>query len=161
MTVRVQGVNSTNPDQWETLPKKSADVAISTPAPAKIDLSKSVAATAGDDAASDAQYYSSKGYLVCGEYVLFKVEAANHGETAKGGTLTLTDVVPAGLTPVSGVTIGGHETDGTINGQNVTWTKEGLGVNETFTGYVVCKVDDNISPSMQSVRNAVYLGIPE
>lgn len=161
LTVRVQGVNSTNPDQWETLPKKSADVAISTPAPAKIDLSKSVAATAGDDAASDAQYYSSKGYLVCGEYVLFKVEAANHGETAKGGTLTLTDVVPAGLTPVSGVTIGGHETDGTINGQNVTWTKEGLGVNETFTGYVVCKVDDNISPSMQSVRNAVYLGTPE
>ena len=161
LTVRVQGVNSTNPDQWETLPKKSADVAISTPAPAKIDLSKSVAATAGDDAASDAQYYSSKGYLVCGEYVLFKVEAANHGETAKGGTLTLTDVVPAGLTPVSGVTVGGHETDGTINGQNVTWTKEGLGVNETFTGYVVCKVDDNISTSMQSVRNAVYLGTPE
>ena len=93
LTVRVQGVNSTNPDQWETLPKKSADVAISTPAPAKIDLSKSVAATAGDDAVSDAKY---KGYLVCGEYVLFKVEAANHGETAKGGTLTLTDVVPAG-----------------------------------------------------------------
>ncbi|MCI7422122.1 MAG: hypothetical protein MSA57_02670, partial [Ruminococcus sp.] len=161
LTVRVQGVNSTNPDQWETLPKKSADVAISTPAPAKIDLSKSVAATAGDDAASDAQYYSSKGYLVCGEYVLFKVEATNSGETAKGGTLTLTDVVPAGLTPVSGVTVGGHETDGTINGQTVTWTKEGLGVNETFTGYVVCKVDDNIITSMQSVRNAVYLGTPE
>lgn len=161
LTVRVQGVNSTNPDQWETLPKKSADVAISTPAPAKIDLSKNVEATAGDDAASVAQYYSNKGYLVCGEYVLFKVEAANHGETAKSGTLTLTDVVPAGLTPVSGVTVGGHETDGTINGQNVTWTKEGLGVNETFTGYVVCKVDDNISTSMQSVRNAVYLGTPE
>ena len=158
LTVRVQGVNSTNPDQWETLPKKSADVAISTPAPAKIDLSKSVAATAGDDAVSDAKY---KGYLVCGEYVLFKVEAANHGETAKGGTLTLTDVVPAGLTPVSGVTVGGHETDGTINGQTVTWTKEGLGVNETFTRYVVCKVDDNIITSMQSVRNAVYLGTPE
>ena len=161
LTVRVQGVNSTNPDQWETLPKKSADVAISTPAPAKIDLSKSVAATAGDDAASDAQYYSSKGYLVCGEYVLFKVEAANHGETAKGGTLTLTDVVPAGLTPVSGVTIGGHATDGKIDRQNVTWTKEGLGVNETFTRYVVCKVNDGISPSVQSVRNAVYLGTPE
>lgn len=110
LTVRVQGVNSTNPDQWETLPKKSADVAISTPAPAKIDLSKNVEATAGDDAASVAQYYSNKGYLVCGEYVLFKVEAANHGETAKSGTLTLTDVVPAGLTPVSGVTVGGHET---------------------------------------------------
>lgn len=89
------------------------------------------------------------------------MEATNSGETAKGGTLTLTDVVPAGLTPVSGVIIGGHETDGTINGQNVTWTKEGLGVNETFTGYVVCKVDDNISTSMQSVRNAVYLGTPE
>lgn len=161
LTVRVQGVNSTNPDQWETLPKKSADVAISTPAPAKIDLSKSVAATAGDDAASAAQYYSSKGYLVCGEYVLFKVEAANHGETAKGGTLTLTDVVPAGLTPVSGVTVGGHATDGTINGQTVTWTTEGLGVNETFTRYVVCKVDNNISTSMQSVRNVVYLGTPE
>ncbi|MCI5553298.1 MAG: hypothetical protein MR378_00120, partial [Ruminococcus sp.] len=159
LNVRVQGVNST--DQWETLPTKSADVAISTPAPAKIDLSKSVAATAGDDAASDAQYYSSKGYLVCGEYVLFKVEATNSGETAKGGTLTLTDVVPAGLKPVSGVTVGGHETDGTINGQTVTWTKEGLGVNETFTGYVVCKVDDNIITSMQSVRNAVYLGTPE
>ncbi len=161
LNVRVQGVNST--DQWETLPKKSADVAISTPAPAKIDLSKSVAATAGDDAASDAQYYSSKGYLVCGEYVLFKVEATNSGETAKGGTLTLTDVVPAGLTPVSGVTVGGHETDGTINGQTVTWTKEGLGVNETFTGYVVCKVnsDDTVGTSMQSVRNAVYLGTPE
>lgn len=114
--------------------------------------------TSGDDAVSDAKY---KGYLVCGEYVLFKVEATNSGETAKGGTLTLTDVVPAGLTPVSGVTIGGHETDGTINGQSVTWTKEGLGVNETFTGYVVCKVDDNISTSMQSVRNAVYLGTPE
>lgn len=161
LTVRVQGVNSTNPDQWETLPKKSADVTILTPAPAKIDLEKSVEGTAGDDAASVAQYYSSKGYLVCGEYVLFKVEAANHGETAKGGTLTLTDVVPAGLTPVSGVTVGGHETDGTINGQNVTWTTEGLGVNETFTRYVVCKVDDNISTSMQSVRNAVYLGTPE
>ena len=163
LTVRVQGVNSTNPDQWETLPKKSADVAISTPAPAKIDLSKSVAATAGDDAASDAQYYSSKGYLVCGEYVLFKVNATNSGETAKGGTLTLTDVVPAGLTPVSGVTIGGYATDGTINGQNVTWTKEGLGVNETFTGYVVCKVnsDNTVGTSMQSVRNAVYLGTPE
>lgn len=158
LTVRVQGVNSTNPDQWETLPKKSADVAISTPAPAKIDLSKSVAATAGDDAASNAKY---NGYLVCGEYVLFKVEATNSGETAKSGTLTLTDVVPAGLTPVSGVTVGGHETDGTINGQTVTWTKEGLGVNETFTGYVVCKVDDNISTSMQSVRNVVYLGTPE
>ena len=161
LTVRVQGVNSTNPDQWETLPKKSADVAISTPAPAKIDLSKSVEATAGDDAASVAQYYSSKGYLVCGEYVLFKVEATNSGETAKSGTLTLTDVVPAGLTPVSGVTVGGHETNGTINGQTVTWTTEGLGVNETFTRYVVCKVDDNISTSMQSVRNAVYLGTPE
>lgn len=161
LTVRVQGVNSTNPDQWETLPKKSADVTILTPAPAKIDLEKSVEGTAGDDAASVAQYYSSKGYLVCGEYVLFKVEAANHGETAKGGTLTLTDVVPAGLTPVSGVTVGGHETDGTINGQNVTWTTEGLGVNETFTRYVVCKVNDGISPSVQSVRNAVYLGTPE
>ena len=161
LTVRVQGVNSTNPDQWETLPKKSADVTILTPAPAKIDLEKSVEGTAGDDAASVAQYYSSKGYLVCGEYVLFEVKATNSGETAKGGTLTLTDVVPAGLTPVSGVTVGGHETDGTINGQNVTWTKEGLGVNETFTGYVVCKVDDNISTSMQSVRNAVYLGTPE
>lgn len=163
LTVRVQGVNSTNPDQWETLPKKSADVAIATPAPAKIDLSKSVAATAGEDATSVAQYYSSKGYLVCGEYVLFKVEAANHGETAKGGTLTLTDVVPAGLTPVSGVTVGGYATDGTINGQNVTWTKEGLGVNETFTRYVVCKVnsDNTVGTSMQSVRNAVYLGTPE
>lgn len=161
LTVRVQGVNSTNPDQWETLPKKSADVTILTPAPAKIDLSKSVEATAGDDATSDAQYYSSKGYLVCGEYVLFKVEATNSGETAKGGTLTLTDVVPAGLTPVSGVTVGGHETNGTINGQTVTWTTEGLGVNETFTRYVVCKVDDNISTSMQSVRNVVYLGTPE
>lgn len=40
LTVRVQGVNSTNPDQWETLPKKSADVTILTPAPAKIDLEK-------------------------------------------------------------------------------------------------------------------------
>ena len=158
LNVRVQGVNSTNPDQWETLPKKSADVAISTPAPAKIDLSKSVAATAGDDATSVAKY---KGYLVCGEYVLFKVEATNIGETAKSGTLTLTDVVPAGLTPVSGVTVGGHETNGTINGQTVTWTTEGLGVNETFTRYVVCKVDNNISTSMQSVRNAVYLGTPE
>ena len=162
LTVRVQGVNSTNPDQWETLPKKSADVTILTPAPAKIDLSKSVEATAGDDAASDAKY---KGYLVCGEYVLFKVEATNIGETAKSGTLTLTDVVPAGLTPVSGVSITSksekYETDGTISGQTVTWTKEGLGVNETFTGYVVCKVDDNISTSMQSVRNAVYLGTPE
>lgn len=161
LTVRVQGVNSTNPDQWETLPKKSADVAISTPAPAKIDLSKNVEATAGEDATSVAQYYSSKGYLVCGEYVLFKVSATNSGETAKSGTLTLTDVVPTGLTPVSGVTVGGHETKGTINGQNVTWTKEGLGVNESFTDYVVCKVDDNISTSMQSVRNAVYLGTPE
>lgn len=162
LTVRVQGVNSTNPDQWETLPKKSADVTILTPAPAKIDLSKSVEATAGDDAASDAKY---KGYLVCGEYVLFKVEATNIGETAKSGTLTLTDVVPAGLTPVSGVSITSksekYETDGTISGQTVTWTKEGLGVNETFTGYVVCKVDDNISTSMQSVRNVVYLGTPE
>lgn len=168
LTVRVQGVNSTNPDQWETLPKKSADVAISTPAPAKIDLEKSVEGTAGDDAASVAQYYSSKGYLVCGEYVLFEVKATNSGETAKGGTLTLTDVVPAGLTPVSGVSITSkddkskkYETDGTISGQTVTWTKEGLGVNESFTGYVVCKVDDNISTSMQSVRNAVYLGTPE
>lgn len=165
LTVRVQGVNSTNPDQWETLPKKSADVTILTPAPAKIDLSKKVEATAGDDAASVAQYYSSKGYLVCGEYVLFKVEATNSGETAKSGTLTLTDVVPAGLTPVSGVSITSksekYETDGTISGQTVTWTKEGLGVNESFTGYVVCKVDDNISTSMQSVRNAVYLGTPE
>ena len=162
LTVRVQGVNSTNPDQWETLPKKSADVAIATPAPAKIDLSKSVEATAGDDAASDAKY---KGYLVCGEYVLFKVEATNSGETAKSGTLTLTDVVPAGLTPVSGVSITSksekYETDGTISGQTVTWTKEGLKAGETFTGYVVCKVDDNISTSMQSVRNAVYLGTPE
>lgn len=52
LTVRVQGVNSTNPDQWETLPKKSADVTILTPAPAKIDLEKSVEGTAGDDAAS-------------------------------------------------------------------------------------------------------------
>ena len=168
LTVRVQGVNSTNPDQWETLPKKSADVAISTPAPAKIDLEKSVEGTAGDDAASVAQYYSSKGYLVCGEYVLFEVKATNSGETAKSGTLTLTDVVPAGLTPVSGVSITSkddkskkYETDGTINGQTVTWTKEGLGVNESVTGYVVCKVDDNISTSMQSVRNAVYLGTPE
>ena len=158
LTVRVQGVNSTDSDQWETLPKKSADVTILTPAPAKIDLSKKVEATAGDDAASLQKY---KGYLVCGEYVLFKVEATNSGETAKSGTLTLTDVVPAGLTPVSGVTIGGHETDGTINGQNVTWTKEGLKAGETFTRYVVCKVDDNISTSMQSVRNAVYLGTPE
>ena len=168
LTVRVQGVNSTNPDQWETLPKKSADVTILTPAPAKIDLEKSVEGTAGDDAASVAQYYSSKGYLVCGEYVLFEVKATNSGETAKGGTLTLTDVVPAGLTPVSGVSITSkddkskkYETDGTISGQTVTWTKEGLGVNESFTGYVVCKVDDNISTSMQSVRNAVYLGTPE
>ena len=158
LTVRVQGVNSTDSDQWETLPKKSADVTILTPAPAKIDLSKKVEATAGDDAASLQKY---KGYLVCGEYVLFKVEATNSGETAKSGTLTLTDVVPAGLTPVSGVTVGGHATDGTINGQTVTWTTEGLGVNETFTRYVVCKVDDNISTSMQSVRNAVYLGTPE
>ena len=162
LTVRVQGVNSTNPDQWETLPKKSADVTILTPAPAKIDLSKKVEATAGDDAVSAAKY---KGYLVCGEYVLFKVEATNSGETAKGGTLTLTDVVPAGLTPVSGVSITSksekYETDGTINGQTVTWTKEGLKAGETFTGYVVCKVDDNISTSMQSVRNAVYLGTPE
>lgn len=158
LTVRVQGVNSTNPDQWETLPKKSADVTILTPAPAKIDLEKSVEGTAGDDAASLQKY---KGYLVCGEYVLFKVEATNSGETAKSGTLTLTDVVPAGLTPVSGVTVGGHATDGTINGQTVTWTTEGLGVNETFTRYVVCKVDNNISTSMQSVRNVVYLGTPE
>lgn len=165
LTVRVQGVNSTDSDQWETLPKKSADVTILTPAPAKIDLSKSVEGTAGDDAVSDAKY---KGYLVCGEYVLFKVEATNSGETAKSGTLTLTDVVPAGLTPVSGVSITSkddkskkYETDGTISGQTVTWTKEGLGVNESFTGYVVCKVDDNISTSMQSVRNAVYLGTPE
>ena len=158
LTVRVQGVNSTDSDQWETLPKKSADVTILTPAPAKIDLSKKVEATAGDDAASLQKY---KGYLVCGEYVLFKVEATNSGETAKSGTLTLTDVVPAGLTPVSGVTVGGHATDGTINGQTVTWTTEGLGVNETFTRYVVCKVDDNISTSMQSVRNVVYLGTPE
>ena len=163
LNVRVQGVNSTN--QWETLPKKSADVAIATPAPAKIDLEKSVEGTAGDDAVSDAKY---KGYLVCGEYVLFEVNATNSGETAKSGTLTLTDVVPAGLTPVSGVSITSkddkskkYETDGTISGQTVTWTKEGLGVNETFTGYVVCKVDDNISTSMQSVRNAVYLGTPE
>lgn len=162
LTVRVQGVNSTNPDQWETLPKKSADVTILTPAPAKIDLEKSVEGTAGDDAASDAKY---KGYLVCGEYVLFKVEATNSGETAKSGTLTLTDVVPAGLTPVSGVSITSksekYETDGTISGQTVTWTKEGLKAGETFTGYVVCKVDDNISTSMQSVRNVVYLGTPE
>lgn len=162
LTVRVQGVNSTDSDQWETLPKKSADVTILTPAPAKIDLSKKVEATAGDDAASLQKY---KGYLVCGEYVLFKVEATNIGETAKSGTLTLTDVVPAGLTPVSGVSITSksekYETDGTISGQTVTWTKEGLGVNETFTGYVVCKVDDNISTSMQSVRNVVYLGTPE
>lgn len=55
LTVRVQGVNSTNPDQWETLPKKSADVTILTPAPAKIDLEKSVEGTAGDDAVSDAK----------------------------------------------------------------------------------------------------------
>ena len=159
LNVRVQGVNST---QWETLPTKSADVTILAPAPAKIDLSKSVEATAGDDAVSDAKY---KGYLVCGEYVLFKVEATNSGETAKGGTLTLTDVVPAGLTPVSGVSITSksekYETDGTISGQTVTWTKEGLKAGETFTGYVVCKVDDNISTSMQSVRNVVYLGTPE
>lgn len=170
LTVRVQGVNSTNPDQWETLPKKSADVTILTPAPAKIDLEKSVEGTAGDDAASVAQYYSSKGYLVCGEYVLFEVKATNSGETAKSGTLTLTDVVPAGLTPVSGVSITSKDdkskkyaTDGTINGQTVTWTKEGLGVNETFTGYVVCKVnsDNTVGTSMQSVRNAVYLGTPE
>lgn len=170
LTVRVQGVNSTNPDQWETLPKKSADVTILTPAPAKIDLEKSVEGTAGDDAASVAQYYSSKGYLVCGEYVLFEVKATNSGETAKSGTLTLTDVVPAGLTPVSGVSITSkddkskkYETDGTISGQTVTWTKEGLGVNETFTGYVVCKVnsDNTVGTSMQSVRNAVYLGTPE
>lgn len=165
LTVRVQGVNSTNPDQWETLPKKSADVTILTPAPAKIDLEKSVEGTAGDDAVSDAKY---KGYLVCGEYVLFKVKATNSGETAKSGTLTLTDVVPAGLTPVSGVSITSkddkskkYETDGTISGQTVTWTKEGLKAGETFTRYVVCKVDDNISTSMQSVRNAVYLGTPE
>lgn len=167
LTVRVQGVNSTNPDQWETLPKKSADVTILTPAPAKIDLEKSVEGTAGDDAVSDAKY---KGYLVCGEYVLFKVKATNSGETAKSGTLTLTDVVPAGLTPVSGVSITSkddkskkYETDGTISGQTVTWTKEGLGVNETFTGYVVCKVnsDNTVGTSMQSVRNAVYLGTPE
>ena len=158
LTVRVQGVNSTDSDQWETLPKKSADVTILTPAPAKIDLSKKVEATAGDDAASLQKY---KGYLVCGEYVLFKVEATNSGETAKSGTLTLTDVVPAGLTPVSGVTVGGHATDGTISGQTVTWTKEGLKAGETFTRYVVCKVDNNISTSMQSVRNVVYLGTPE
>ena len=121
LTVRVQGVNSTDSDQWETLPKKSADVTILTPAPAKIDLSKKVEATAGDDAASLQKY---KGYLVCGEYVLFKVEATNSGETAKSGTLTLTDVVPAGLTPVSGVTVGGHATDGTINGR--TWCQRNL-----------------------------------
>ena len=74
------------------------------------------------------------------------------------------------MTPVSGVSITSkddkskkYETDGTISGQTVTWTKEGLGVNETFTGYVVCKVnsDNTVGTSMQSVRNAVYLGTPE
>jgi uncharacterized repeat protein (TIGR01451 family) len=159
LSVRVNGVND-NESTWVKLTDRNADVSISAPEPAKISLSKNVAGTAGTNGSGAAEYYSSKGYLVCGEYVLFEVYAKNDGESAATGTMTLTDVVPDGLTPVSDVSINGHTTDGTVDGQTVTWTHDALAAGKDFTGYVVCKVDSDISDTLKSVRNVVYLGTP-
>lgn len=156
LSVRVKAYGES--DYLHALGNKEADVSIAAPAPGNVTISKNTAATAGVGGVGSQQY---SGFLTVGEYVLFQVQATNSGGTAVDDTITLTDVVPAGLTVDTAVTINGHMTDGTVNGNQVTWTKQGLTPGEIFAGYVVCKVDDTISTAMTNLRNVVYHGTPD
>ncbi|MDD5946656.1 MAG: SpaA isopeptide-forming pilin-related protein, partial [Oscillospiraceae bacterium] len=141
-----------------TLGQKDADVGIAAPTPGSVAISKNTAGTAGVGGVGSQQY---SGFLTVGEYVLFQVQATNSGGTAVSDTITLTDVVPAGLTVDTSVAINGHKTDGTVNGNQVTWVKDGLNPGEIFVGYVVCKVDDGVPTTMTNLRNVVYHGTPD
>ncbi|MBE6847327.1 MAG: DUF11 domain-containing protein, partial [Ruminococcus sp.] len=153
LNVSVQGYGETG--YPHSLNQKEADVNIAAPTPPNVVISKYNAGSAGISGSGSPQY---NGFLTCGEYVLFQVSATNNGGTATDETITLTDVVPDGLTVVEGVSINGHSTDGVVSGNTVTWTKTGLTPGELFYGYVVCKVDDDISTNMTNLRNVVYHG---
>lgn len=159
LSTQVKGIGS---NTLTDLPERNANVTISpppAPSPADVHLTKSV-----NGAVSD---YWSKGYLVNDDLVLFEISVSNTGDLAKEA-FKLSDFIPDGnLTIVADQAVNGKKTGDTsmtggsntavFDEANKSWNVSGLKKNETFTGYIVCKVNGVTSTTLQSKRNVVYM----
>ncbi len=117
--------------------------------------------------------WDSNAYVVEGDYVLYKIEFTNSGETPITGA-TITDTLPAGLTAAKDITGDNYRnvlgkfmnqdlynslikssnyngpwvTSGTatasVSGQTVTFSNVSVNAGETFEAYILAKVTGNV-----------------
>lgn len=71
------------------------------------------------------------GEAAIGSPLVYTLEVTNRGPIADSNVVTVTDVLPSGLTPVSATSTDPDVTCG-ITGQTVSCERDGLGVDETF-----------------------------
>lgn len=119
--------------------------------------------------------WDSNAYVVEGDYVLYKIEFTNSGETSITGA-TITDTLPEGLTAAKDITGDNYQnvqnkfndqglyynlikfannyngpwvTSGTASasasGQEVTFSNVSVGAGEKFEAYILAKVTDNVN----------------
>lgn len=117
--------------------------------------------------------WDSNAYVVEGDYVLYKIEFTNSGETSITGA-TITDTLPEGLTAAKDITGDNYRnvlgkfmnqdlynslikssnyngpwvTSGTatasVSGQTVTFSNVSVNAGETFEAYILAKVTGNV-----------------
>lgn len=117
--------------------------------------------------------WDSNAYVVEGDYVLYKIEFTNSGETPITGA-TITDTLPEGLTAAKDITGDNYRnvlgkfmnqdlynslikssnyngpwvTSGTatasVSGQTVTFSNVSVNAGETFEAYILAKVTGNV-----------------
>ncbi|MDO5396936.1 MAG: hypothetical protein Q4G33_03315 [bacterium] len=123
-------------------------------------------------------YNWGNGYLIEGDYVLYKVSFKNSGETALSNG-TITDALPEGLSIVTNLTgeakekvknklnknwedlysTGAHVDSGTanvaINGNTVTFSNISVEANTYFTGYILAKITGAVNSETVRTNTAV------
>ncbi|MBR2283558.1 MAG: DUF11 domain-containing protein, partial [Ruminococcus sp.] len=153
VTTDVWGVgneSSSTPD-FTTSPA-SADVSISEPTPADVNLSKDVKSRTGE--------YVSKGFLTDGDTAVFTITLSNNGDSPEeyeAGKLVLTDVLPEGLVYKSASAEGYTVTQ---SGKTVTFTNDSkvtLTKGKVITFDVECTVE-GATETLKSLVNTSYLG---
>lgn len=127
--------------------------------------------------------WDSNAYVVEGDYVLYKIEFTNSGETPITGA-TITDTLPDGLTAAKDITSDNYQnvknkfndqglydnliklnntyngpwvTSGnasaSVSGQEVTFSNVSVNAGRTFEAYILAKVTDNVNDKITKTNS--------